>query len=157
VVYPKGDKKRFNFVDTDEITVGRDPSCTLPLDATSDTVSAKHLKIRLDGGKVLVEDTKSANGIFVRDHRVEKTTVASGDEIGLGQSGPRLRVYFVAPTVLESSGGISTAPTVLEMTRDIPAASSSTNPRYVSTGKVIQPEPPSQALTRVGSKTVMAM
>jgi serine/threonine-protein kinase len=64
------------------LTVGRDRSCNLVL--THPAVSRRHARISVEGGQVVLEDLKSANGTFVNNSRVEKINVAEGDVIRFG-------------------------------------------------------------------------
>jgi serine/threonine-protein kinase len=64
------------------LTVGRDRSCNLVL--THPAVSRRHARLSVEGGQVVLEDLKSANGTFVNNSRVEKINVAEGDVIRFG-------------------------------------------------------------------------
>jgi serine/threonine protein kinase len=64
------------------ITVGRDRSCNIVL--THPAVSRRHARISVEGGQVVLEDLKSANGTFVNNARVDKLGVAEGDVIRFG-------------------------------------------------------------------------
>lgn len=156
IAWPNGTKKRIEIEDPVEVTVGRDPGCTICLDKDADTVSAHHLRIRFDGSRYFVEDTNSANGVFLGERKVQSAEGSAGQKIGLGTKGPKLRIFFVAPTVLEmvSDAGASAQGGRPSQETTIPR-------KFVPTGKTVEPPPPpglpGQALTRVGSKTVLAM
>jgi DNA-binding winged helix-turn-helix (wHTH) protein len=65
--------------------IGRDPGCSIWLDAAG--VSRRHARLRLDSARrhVTLEDLGSTNGTFRRRSRVEKEIVlADGDQIRLG-------------------------------------------------------------------------
>lgn len=64
------------------VMVGRDRSCNLVL--THPAVSRRHAKVSVEGGQVVLEDLKSANGTFVNNARVDKINVAEGDVIRFG-------------------------------------------------------------------------
>ena len=47
------------------ITIGRDPACTIPLDAALAPVSRRHAQIERDGDDYILTDLGSENGLFV--------------------------------------------------------------------------------------------
>jgi serine/threonine-protein kinase len=66
----------------ESVMVGRDRSCTIVL--AHPAVSRRHAKITISGGEFLLEDLKSANGTFVNNARIEKTSVKPGDVVRFG-------------------------------------------------------------------------
>jgi hypothetical protein len=59
----------------------------------SPTVSRRHARIRLEGGRATLEDLGSKNGTFWRGQRISAPVVlADGDEIRLGRVGLTLRI-----------------------------------------------------------------
>jgi ABC transport system ATP-binding/permease protein len=98
------------------ITLGRDATCTLPLDAP--TISRTHATISQDGaGRYILRDL-STNGVFVNGQRVNKsaivsdgatirigpfTLIARNDELQLLDTGDRIRLD-VDRLTLETSG-----------------------------------------------------
>jgi transglutaminase-like putative cysteine protease len=64
------------------LIVGRADDCDVVVDHP--TVSGRHLRLSLDGDRVLVEDLSSANGTFVGEDRVHRATVRPGDEVMIG-------------------------------------------------------------------------
>lgn len=67
-----------------EITIGRDPSCNLPLD--DHTVSAHHARLSYRQGQWWVEDLRSTNGTFLNQVPVSlPLVVTTGDELRFGQ------------------------------------------------------------------------
>ena len=80
-------------IEQPESTLGRSEKCTFIV--PSDTVSREHARIRLDGDALTIEDLNSSNGTFVNGREIKKTTLASGDVIGLGSE--QLIVQKVAP------------------------------------------------------------
>ena len=75
-------------------TLGRDPGATVTFSGDdARVVSTRHAELRhQDGGWVLV-DLESRNGSFLNGRRVQgQSPVAAGDEIRLGETGPRLTV-----------------------------------------------------------------
>ena len=67
-----------------ELTIGRDPDCDVWLDAPG--VSRRHARIRTDAnGDVVLEDSRSTNGTYVRKERISgPTRLIDGDEIHVG-------------------------------------------------------------------------
>ncbi|MBK8574853.1 MAG: FHA domain-containing protein [Elusimicrobia bacterium] len=57
-------------VEKDETTVGRKPDNDLVID--NPAVSGRHCRIVKEGKGYFVEDLKSTNGTFLRDHRLER-------------------------------------------------------------------------------------
>ncbi len=47
-------------------------------------VSRRHAVIEEEGGKVLLRDLDSLNGVFVNDQKLRKVTLADGDRVSLG-------------------------------------------------------------------------
>ncbi len=84
-------KRREWSSDQRTVIVGRAEVCDLTLD--SDLASRRHIQLHFDGNVVRLSDLGSANGTFVNGHRVHApVALRVGDEIGIGQGGPRLRV-----------------------------------------------------------------
>lgn len=67
-----------------QIIVGRDPD-EADLVLASTQVSRKHAVIEHEGGRVIVRDTGSTNGILVNKEKVESCEVSRLDEIGIGE------------------------------------------------------------------------
>lgn len=66
-----------------ENVIGRDPRCTIWIDASG--VSRRHARIDVDGGGATIVDLASSNGTFVAGHRVsEPRRLADGDVVELG-------------------------------------------------------------------------
>ena len=75
-------------------TLGRDPAATVTFSGDdARVVSTRHAELRhQDGGWVLV-DLESRNGSYLNGRRVQgQSPLAAGDEIRLGETGPRLTV-----------------------------------------------------------------
>ena len=75
------------------VTLGRDPSCTIHLDAGQfPQVSAQHARISARDGALEVTDLGSRNGTLVNGVRTESRVLGNGDVIQLGEHGPRFAV-----------------------------------------------------------------
>jgi pSer/pThr/pTyr-binding forkhead associated (FHA) protein len=74
---------------------GRGVGLRLP----DDQVSRRHARVRRRGGRVLVEDLGSKNGLRVNGVRVEQrpVTLAPGDELALGETAVGLEDPTFAP------------------------------------------------------------
>lgn len=70
-------------LDQPEISVGRDPRCSLPIN--SDLVSRNHAKLLNQDGQTILFDLESTNGSFVNDERVSEKTLVDGDRIAIGK------------------------------------------------------------------------
>jgi len=66
------------------MSIGRDPENDIRLSDRS--VSKQHAVVRLEGGKYIIEDLGSLNGIFVNGERVKKAVLRSGDTLKLGHA-----------------------------------------------------------------------
>ena len=73
------------------VVIGRAPDCHLVF-PTERGVSGHHAVIRLLDGVVELEDTRSTNGTFVNDVRVDRCALKHEDTIRLGSIGPLLRI-----------------------------------------------------------------
>lgn len=73
--------ERFRILD--KTTIGRSPTSDIFLDDV--TVSREHAVVYNDGKTIRVEDRASLNGTFVNHERVEKQSLASGDELQIGK------------------------------------------------------------------------
>lgn len=66
-----------------ESVLGREPEATVFIDHTS--VSRRHAKITIEGGRAILEDLGSKNGTFLGGKRLEAAaSLTDGDEIRLG-------------------------------------------------------------------------
>ncbi len=79
---------------TREVTrLGRDPEGEVVIDADAAVVSRRHAEIRIADGQYTITDLKSFNGTLVNGQRITETvSLFDGDQIELGNSGPRLRL-----------------------------------------------------------------
>jgi len=70
-------------VDSAVTTVGRHPDSDIFLDDI--TVSRRHAEIHAKGESFEVIDTGSLNGTYVNRSRIDRVTLASGDELQIGK------------------------------------------------------------------------
>jgi DNA-binding winged helix-turn-helix (wHTH) protein len=82
-----------------EHIAGRDPECSLVIDAT--TVSRRHARITVVSGAATIEDLGSTNGTHVNGTRISAPTrVVPGIEVALGDEVVQVRVRSpLEPTV----------------------------------------------------------
>lgn len=86
------------FFPGDVVRFGRAPDNEVPFDPTHDRdASGHHAEIRREGGGYVLIDRNSKNGTFVNGARVSRHVLRSGDEVGFGTKGPRVRVDFEEP------------------------------------------------------------
>jgi len=79
------------------VVIGRADGCDLRLE--DPTVSNHHARLSWSGGRIVVEDLNSANGLFVGGRRVARALVRPGDDVRLGDvqlawSDPQLRTFL---------------------------------------------------------------
>jgi len=83
------------------VRVGRDPSATIPF--TGDdarVVSTRHVELRHSGDAWCLVDLGSRNGTYLNGRRVQgEAPLGPGDEIRLGETGPRLLIVAAGEAV----------------------------------------------------------
>jgi sigma-B regulation protein RsbU (phosphoserine phosphatase) len=84
-----GDTRSFSL--SGAVTLGRDPSCEIPLDDLG--TSRQHARIRPEGDGYVVEDLGSKNGTILNDFPCKSARLKDGDEVILGS----VRVVFRDP------------------------------------------------------------
>ena len=103
--------------ETSTVRIGRDPVSELPIAGeAAKVVSTAHLRLVHDGAAWWVEDLSSRNGTYVDARRLtagSREKLTAGTVLGLGETGPRLKVEAVAgqameATMLESPRGEAT-------------------------------------------------
>jgi transcriptional regulator with AAA-type ATPase domain len=65
------------------LVIGRDESCSIAL--PSKPLSRRHAQLRPTGTMWVIEDLGSRNGVFVNAKRVERTVLAPGDTVRVGE------------------------------------------------------------------------
>ncbi len=71
-------------------TIGRDAGADIRIELEG--VSRKHLRIVVDGDRLIAQDLQSRNGLFVNGERVETARLVEGDAVQLG--GALLRLVY---------------------------------------------------------------
>ena len=71
-------------LDSEPITIGRDPACDMAL--SSPDVSRRHCRLQLVAGEVFVTDLRSTNGTYVDGKRIDDSTLLpDGSILEIGQ------------------------------------------------------------------------
>jgi pSer/pThr/pTyr-binding forkhead associated (FHA) protein/S1-C subfamily serine protease len=111
--------------------IGRDPACGFVIEGpNSKVVSGRHARIFYQDSSWWIEDT-SRNGTVLDDERLQagqRHAIKIGQVIGLGESGPRLRIMAldsrqVAETVMEFPDLDAPAPSTTAPRRTEPVSS----------------------------------
>ncbi len=76
--------QRFDLYQT-SVLIGRHP-LQADIHLTDPTVSAEHARLFWDAETCWIEDLASTNGVYVRQHRVQKAPLQEGDIIQLGDT-----------------------------------------------------------------------
>jgi DNA-binding winged helix-turn-helix (wHTH) protein len=83
-----------------EHIAGRDPECSLVIDAT--TVSRRHARITVLSGIATIEDLESTNGTHVNGTRVATPTqLAPGNEVALGSERLQVRTRLLSAVTVK--------------------------------------------------------
>lgn len=100
--------------EVDQVRVGRDPVLEYPIsDEQAKVVSALHVRIFHRDGAWWIEDPGSRNGTYLDDGRLtpgQSVPLAAGQVIGLGETGPRIKVEAVVKPRVVGTLGESTPP-----------------------------------------------
>ena len=132
VRYPNGSRHDVTLQGTLAV-LGRDPSCDLVLNDVK--CSRRHAVIEAGPHGMAIRDSGSANGVYVNGRRVERSVLAAGDVVRLGEI-----VIKVLPE--EMGGTVAMGPDEL---RDVEAARQAAGPVELGTplpSPARQPEPP---------------
>jgi ABC transport system ATP-binding/permease protein len=132
---------------TREVTrLGRDPEGEVVIDADAAVVSRRHAEVRFTDGQYTIVDLKSFNGTLVNGLRItEIVSLFDGDQIELGNSGPRLRLIDPAhpgPAHRELQPGAPTPSQKLIPPAFGQIAAMANRQTIVSTSGTLQPTPP---------------
>jgi len=140
VRYPTGARHDVTLQGTLAV-LGRDPSCDLVLNDVK--CSRRHAVIEAGPHGMAIRDSGSANGVYVNGRRVERSVLAAGDVIRLGEI-----VIKVLPE--EMGGTVAMGPDEL---RDVEAVRASVGPVELGTpqpspARKREPSPPPPPLPR---------
>ena len=93
--------------ETEEIRIGRDPDLEFTIsEEGSDVVSGCHLRFLYRDKRWWLEDMASRNGTFISERRLEENSpeaVTAGVVVGLGKSGPQMKIEVAASSRLDST------------------------------------------------------
>jgi curli biogenesis system outer membrane secretion channel CsgG/SH3-like domain-containing protein len=100
-LHASGKTTNYSF-DQDEVTIGRDPANQLALPPAEHLgVGTRHARLICEGSRVFVEDLQSRNGTWVDGTRIaNRVQIHPGQEISLGQNGPRLSISIAVPATV---------------------------------------------------------
>ncbi len=102
-----GIKESFN---RESVIIGRGNCNDVSLDPFLDpTVSSQHAEIRFEDNTFVLYDMGSLNGTYLNGCGVRRATLHDGDEISLGQEGPKLVFRFSDTGSPAPSGGLARA------------------------------------------------
>ncbi|MBG6224674.1 pSer/pThr/pTyr-binding forkhead associated (FHA) protein [Arthrobacter sp. CAN_A2] len=87
------------LLDEDVTKAGRHPNADIFLDDV--TVSRQHAEFRRSGNGFMVVDTRSLNGTYVNNDRVDSVALRNGNEVQIG----KFRLTFYAARTVPSQGG----------------------------------------------------
>jgi RsiW-degrading membrane proteinase PrsW (M82 family) len=82
-------------LESGRLVIGRDASCGLRLEETTE-VSRRHASVTQEPGGLVLADEGSTNGTYLNGARIERAALQDGDVIRLGHQGPRLRAAVAA-------------------------------------------------------------
>lgn len=68
----------------DKISVGRHPSCDIPIPLTN--ISREHSRFLYNGSEYYIEDLNSTNGTYVNGVRIVKCILRNNDQIQIGDA-----------------------------------------------------------------------
>ncbi|MCX7726742.1 MAG: transglycosylase SLT domain-containing protein [Chitinispirillaceae bacterium] len=96
------DQGRRFLLEDGAISIGRSSSNTVAISPAEKSVSGHHAILYKNGERFVIQDLNSTNGSFVNEERVEEREIFTNDIIGLGKTGPRLKL-IVSDTKLDTS------------------------------------------------------
>jgi hypothetical protein len=74
------------------VSIGRSSQNTIAMHSAEKSVSGHHAIFYKSPERILLQDMDSTNGTYVNNQKIKEQELNPGDEIGLGKSGPRLRL-----------------------------------------------------------------
>jgi S1-C subfamily serine protease len=96
------------FEDKDTVTLGRNEENDVVFDTPGGrTVSGRHARITRSGGRVMIEDVDSLNGLYVNGRKVSAAEIGPRSTVRLGERGPELEISVEG---LEARAGNKTMP-----------------------------------------------
>lgn len=73
-----------NIADMERVSIGRDESCSLFIDA--ENVSRRHAEVRYEGDSFLLKDLNSTNGTWLGGHKIDQYILKDGDTFRIGSA-----------------------------------------------------------------------
>jgi pSer/pThr/pTyr-binding forkhead associated (FHA) protein len=96
-------------------SIGRSSLNNVALHSSEKSVSSHHAILYRSDNGLLLQDLGSTNGTFVNEQRHKEGQIQSGDMIGLGKTGPRLKL-IISDTEMEQSPVTPSQPILPEPT-----------------------------------------
>ena len=84
LVVIRGDARDSKSLDQLPVRIGRGPQNDIVLEDPAKSVSRVHAEIRLEGGRIMLVDLKSDNGIWVAGSRVSRVELKPGVVASIG-------------------------------------------------------------------------
>lgn len=104
------------------ISIGRSSQNTIAINSAEKSVSGHHAIFYKTEDRILLQDMESTNGTYVNSQAIKERQVQPGDEIGLGKSGPRLKLIVsekeLDTTPPKGNHGVCPLPTSLRTRED---------------------------------------
>jgi len=108
-----GKSQRIAMQEGQALRLGRAPESDIKFsDTADDSVSGHHAELSLQGGRLSIEDKRSANGTFVNGAPVppfQKVAVPDGSRLRLGRQGPELQITLEQAPAAVAAGPAATA------------------------------------------------
>jgi pSer/pThr/pTyr-binding forkhead associated (FHA) protein len=74
------------------VSLGRSSQNTIVLHPSEKGVSGHHMIVYKSPERIMVQDLQSTNGTYVNEAKITEKEISTGDELGFGKSGPRLKL-----------------------------------------------------------------
>jgi predicted component of type VI protein secretion system len=84
VLVKKDGSQRPITIPVDSVLIGRERGCDLQVPLA--TVSRRHCRLTMSGGKLSIRDLGSKNGTVVNGKKVEASTLQAGDRLVVGEA-----------------------------------------------------------------------